>query len=53
MFLYALPINCVTTGARELNGINNWLDPIIQRVLDVISTGLARMYVPVTSLADM
>ena len=54
IFPYALPINCVTTGARELNGIYQiWLDPIIQSVLDRISSGLARIYVPVTSLADM
>ena len=47
-FLRFFFINCVTTGARELNGIHQTgLDPIIQmqnaRVLDEISSGLARM----------
>ena len=47
-FLRFFFINCVTTGALELNGISQTvLDPIIQsaneRVLDDISSGLVRM----------
>ena len=45
IFLYALTINCVTTGVRELNRINLiWLDLIIQSVkCDEMSSGLVRM----------
>ena len=31
IFLYALTIKCVTTGARELDGISlTWLGPMIE-----------------------